>query len=819
MSFCRFSLTTMILLGSDYLLKPIQLPELLSPAGDLTALYAAVNSGADAVYLGYQSFGARASATNFDAEALEKAVKFAHFHHVRIHATMNTLVKQNEFEAAYSALEAISKAGVDAVIVQDIGIASLVKHSFPSLQLHASTQMALCNASGVGFAKQFGFDRVVLSRECSLEDIRKASACGIETEVFVHGALCSAVSGRCLMSSMAGGRSGNRGRCAQPCRQQLSLGTLNGALLSTKDLCLIDDLPALVSSGVHSLKIEGRLKSPEYVAVVTEAYRRALDDIASGSFSPDDPARRNELLQIYNRGGFTRGHAMGDEDASLCAAARSSHDGVALGTVLSQRGNLAAIHVQRDLNDGDTLQIRSDQDIDLRYSGHDVKAGDTATLRLRPDVHISSGDLISRLSDAKQLDHARAHQPKQYPITMQASFVMDQEMQLTISDGQNTVTSFGSVAAAAQKRAATAADIDKQLSKLGDTPFYLADKDHLQIQIDGSLFLPVSELNALRRDAVTKLINERIHQFEKSNHCARNEITTTSQNDISLHESPISSSTLAVVFSDIALASELKAHGATMLIYEPQIFTPVSLNTDLSGLQDRIWLRIPPQLSQQTLQDSLSVLDKHQDVLSGLMLESVGHLGIKVPLPIMAGEGIPITNKQGMTALASSQAQGFVLWPEWTKSDQDDLMPMRMPCLLKMYGRESLMLLNHCPHRVAKGLSHNRADCSLCTNQDMTCGKEYAELVDRKGYHFPLQRTVFPEGCIISTLNSLPTNLSKYNDDRIKLGAGMLLHFTTEQKQEQLELTQAFSALLDGQTQFMPILTSVTFGHWARGVE
>ncbi|MDD3336044.1 MAG: U32 family peptidase, partial [Eubacteriales bacterium] len=227
----------------------IHLPELLCPAGEEAALRAAIDEGANAVYLGYKAYGARASAVNFDAEALERSVRYAHLYHARVHVTVNTLVKPAEFEGVREALRVIASTGADAVIVQDLGVARLVRDDFPTLDLHASTQMALSNRSDALFAKEFGFQRVVLARECTLAEVRKVVQTGIETEIFAHGALCSGVSGRCLASSMAGGRSGNRGRCAQPCRMRMKLGELDAALLSLRDLCTWQDLPVLCESG------------------------------------------------------------------------------------------------------------------------------------------------------------------------------------------------------------------------------------------------------------------------------------------------------------------------------------------------------------------------------------------------------------------------------------------------------------------------------------------------------------------------------------------------------------------------------------------
>ena len=357
-------------------------PELLCPAGSEEALHAAVDSGADAVYLGSKAFGARASAVNFDDETLARAVEYAHLHHARVHVTVNTLVKEKEFSGVRETLRAIAVARADAVIVQDLGVAALVRDEFPTLKLHASTQMALSNADDAVFARNFGYDRVVLARECSLDEIRRVAETGVETEVFAHGALCTAVSGRCLMSSMAGGRSGNRGRCAQPCRMRFEWNGREAAWLSLKDLCAYPALPELWDAGVCSLKVEGRLKSPEYVAVVTEVYRRALDDLAAGRFDPEDPAPMEKLRQIFNRGGFTRGHAGGAEDAAMCAPERVSHEGLPLGTITSVRGNLARVRLIRPLHDGDSLQLRQRQDDDLRYSGPETPAGQEAVLRL-----------------------------------------------------------------------------------------------------------------------------------------------------------------------------------------------------------------------------------------------------------------------------------------------------------------------------------------------------------------------------------------------------------------------------------------------------
>ena len=258
--------------------------ELLAPAGTWEALEAAVNAGADAVYMGGKAFGARAYASNFDEEEMARAVYFAHMHRVRIFITVNTLVDDSEMETLANYLMFLNNVGVDGLIVQDVGVIRLCQKICPELPLHASTQMTVTNSGGVNFSKGIGLERTVLARELSLKEIKAACECGTEIETFIHGALCVCYSGQCLMSSLIGGRSGNRGRCAQPCRLPYALydakdnDMLKGKdagqyLLSPKDMNTLQILPELIEAGVCSYKIEGRMKRPEYVAVVVDAYR------------------------------------------------------------------------------------------------------------------------------------------------------------------------------------------------------------------------------------------------------------------------------------------------------------------------------------------------------------------------------------------------------------------------------------------------------------------------------------------------------------------------------------------------------------------
>lgn len=286
--------------------------ELLAPAGGMAQVKAAVQSGADAIYLGAGSFSARAGAENFDSSQLKEAVDYCHLYNVKVHCALNTLIKENEFDAALKTAAEINRCGVDAIIIQDIGLASVIKRAMPDIELHGSTQMTVTSLEGVRYLEEKGFSRVVLARELSYKEIERiVKGAKAEIEVFVHGAICQCYSGQCLMSSMLGGRSGNRGRCAQPCRQQYDL-LENGKkcdsayILSPKDMALINHLSELRKAGVASLKIEGRLKSPEYVSAVVGVYRKYLDDT-----KPASKEDMQELKNAFSRSGFTDGYFTG----------------------------------------------------------------------------------------------------------------------------------------------------------------------------------------------------------------------------------------------------------------------------------------------------------------------------------------------------------------------------------------------------------------------------------------------------------------------------------------------------------------------------
>ena len=346
--------------------------ELLSPAGNMLCLEAAIQNGADAVYVGLNRFSARANAENFTLEELKAAIDYAHLRNVKVHLTLNTLVKNEEFNNIIEYITVLYEHGLDAVIVQDLGLAKfLIKH-FPDLPVHASTQMTIHNLDGVLEAKKLGFSRVILSRETSLSDIEHiCKYSNIEIEAFIHGALCISYSGQCLFSSLVGSRSGNRGKCAQACRLPYELLENNkvidkGYLLSPRDMCGLEYVPSLIEAGVSSFKIEGRMKNPEYVAIVTRIYRKYIDMFLNTPTHYEILAEdKKTLLQAFNRGGFSTGHLSSDCNKNLIFKDKPNNMGIYIGHISNYNKNKGIITLK--LNE--SLSIRDGIGID----GEDCK--------------------------------------------------------------------------------------------------------------------------------------------------------------------------------------------------------------------------------------------------------------------------------------------------------------------------------------------------------------------------------------------------------------------------------------------------------------
>ena len=566
--------------------------ELLAPAGSREALVAAVESGADAVYLAGNMFGARAYADNFDEEGMREAIRFAHLRGVHVHVTVNTIMDSRELPELKKYLRFLYEAGADAVLVQDLGAARIVRETVPELPMHASTQMTVHNLDGVRALEALGFSRVVLSREVTLEAVRHiCTQAKAEIEVFIHGALCVCYSGQCLMSSMIGGRSGNRGRCAQPCRLPYTLvdekdndmlGDSAGKyLLSPRDMNTINLLPELLAAGVTSLKIEGRMKRPEYVAVAVGCYRRAVDSFLSGDFAvPEEDSRA--LAQIFNRD-FTTAYLEKKQGRNMMSDKRPNNRGLMLGRVqeyhpLTEDSGLAVLRLSDGISAGDQVDFwvkvggrvtATVQDMQLvtgirgksrlknarkNISKDDRKkqdrnqaknlaknasslnmqnllpvekaaAGDMAALTVKGRVF--PGDRVFKVYDGKLMDAAKAMYNtgapvRRFGVRAVVRAAVGQPLYLSFTD------EYGNVAEAetefmgqeAMKRPLTKETLMKQIGRLGTSIFTLRE---LKAEISGHVMVPVSELNEVRRKCVEQLEKMRLADFQAAADKARAE--------------------------------------------------------------------------------------------------------------------------------------------------------------------------------------------------------------------------------------------------------------------------------------------------------
>ena len=519
--------------------------ELLSPVGDFECLKAAVQNGANSVYFGGNLFNARASASNFDYDELEKAINYCALRNVKTHLTLNTLIKDSEFKDAVLLAKKAYELGIDALIVQDVGLAQFLMKLFPDLPIHASTQMTIHNLEGVQELEKLGYSRAVLSRELSIQEIEYICAnSNIEIETFIHGALCISYSGQCFFSSMVGGRSGNRGRCAQPCRLPYELIEKEkiidkGYLLSPRDLCALDFIPALIEAGVKCFKIEGRLKSPEYVATVTRIYRKYIDLYESGKEYKVDEKDVTELKQIFNRGGFSSGHLSTKANHDLIYKEKPNNMGLYVGNVAGY--NKLKGHVKLLLNEnlaiGDNINFEKENTkytiSELMLNNSNVpnaKVGSKVVIgRMKGNIHI--GDKIYKLSSKTQMDNAHNSYMSEHvklpvkcnitikkgePVVMEAAiYGLSDKLYKNIS----TKIISNLVPEKAINAPITKERIISQIKKTGDTPF---EFEEINISMDNDIFIPsIKELNEIRRMALLKLENmiiakvKRISQFSE----------------------------------------------------------------------------------------------------------------------------------------------------------------------------------------------------------------------------------------------------------------------------------------------------------------
>jgi putative protease len=738
-------------------------PELLAPAGTREAFLSAVHAGCDAVYLAGKQFGARASASNFTKDEMIDLLRHAHLRGVKVFVTVNTLVFDDEVEELLAWTDWLVEQGVDALIVQDFGMIDLLTKRYPDTPIHASTQTNTYSVPQAQALKQLGVKRIVLARETDIATaVAIKRATGLEIEVFVHGALCVSYSGNCLHSSMIGGRSGNRGECAQPCRLPYRLQK-DGVdqnepthILSTKDLMTIDHLGELIDAGIDSFKIEGRMRKPEYVAQAVLSYREAIEaHLSKRSF--DAESSIDKLKRVYNRD-YTSGYLLQIEPHTINQSKRPNHIGVDAGTVTNFRQGKASVELTDDLMIGDGVRFLSKEDYGMVVSrilfrGESVKTakkGDLVVLDLAASVAV--GTTMVKTLDIRLEESLRMYQDEAFKcIPIQGVFEAKEgePLALTIKGrGIDVKTTHAFLAVAAQKQATTTDQALDQLSKLGGTPYYWVD---LKAVADDRLFLPVKVLNELRRDAL-----------------AAWEQAVLKQDSARIVIAPAKPTPFAVAKPGLIVHVETQAqYEAAVRHGVREIYRDESLDID------------KPSGSVSIVTHGKRIRGETNNGLPAVA-EELGILAMTHPDGWIAGAYLNVTNIHSAALFARHGAAAVTLSPEMSKERVEQFAKNYertygvLPHLeLVVYGRVDLMITKYCP--IAKTMGANKTHCHLCEHA------EYA-IEDRVGAVFPLKND---GACNIRVLNARPTMLFDYLHDLNK--AGVIRHridFTVESGEE-----------------------------------
>ena len=745
--------------------------ELLAPAGSFASLKAAVAAGADAVYMGGARFGARAYAQNADQDEMIAAIEYAHLHGCRLYMTVNTLFKENELGELYEYLLPYYKAGLDGAIVQDLGALSFIREHFPGIELHASTQMTITSVYGAKELKRLGCCRVVPAREVSLEEIRRIyDETGMDIETFVHGALCYCYSGQCLMSSLIGGRSGNRGRCAQPCRlpyrvYEQEKGTAvnkedQKCVLSMKDLCTLDILPQILEAGVFSLKIEGRMKSPRYTAGVVRIYRKYLDrylEYGSEGYYVE-PEDKKELLDLFDRGGFTSGYY-------------------------------------------------------TRHNGCDMIA-----LKEKPEFRETNKELFDFL------DREYVETEKKEPVEGYAYLAEGLPSVLTLTCGDISVTVSGQEPQAAKNQPMTREKVIRQLGKTGATAFEFTE---LEAEVCGALFLPVQALNELRREGFEALTEAIQNQWRRKAPEAGEVQNGADSGEKSSRAAgcagPVPDESAGKRPMYLTVSAETGDQLSAALVV-PEVRR---ICLDASSFQPERWAEFVQLIHQAGKECYLTLPHIFRTHAIGFFrtyrscLEQAGFDGLLIrafeEIQWMREEQISLSasfdasvyawNHGAVHTLKEEQA-AFITAP-WELNSRE-LEPVfeacrreGLPAELIVYGRAPMMVSAQCITKTVKG-------CSKCPS--------LLWMKDRTGARLPVQNHC--AFCYNTILNPLPVSLHGCADSVKRLAPeGLRLCFTIETGEETKAVLNAFAAEFIRGENAEPPFTEFTRGHFRRGVE
>lgn len=800
-------------------------PELLSPAGSMEALVAAVQSGADAVYLGGKRFNARQYASNFDDEALREAVKYAHLRGVKVYITLNILVSDRELEEAFEYLLFLYNIGVDAVIVQDMGIASIIRETFPDFEVHASTQMTIYNLEGVKMLEDLGISRVVLARELSLKEVEYInSRSNIEVEVFIQGALCMCYSGQCLMSSIIGGRSGNRGRCAQPCRLGYSIVDREdenrvyrqGYLLSPRDLFTLEHMDRLLDARVNSFKIEGRMKRPEYVAAVTSIYRKAIDEYLRYGRIRDIEQGEKTIGKVFYRG-FTKGYIFGTCKDEFLSCERPDNRGIYIGKVKSydSRNGRVIIKLEDQLNLGDGIEFDTYRGGSFGTRVTSIKSGgkhrDSGEAGEAVEIdfkgQLKEGDRVFKTYDRMLMENLKENFSREnvrIPVHLAARFKVGTPSELYVWDekGHSVFVKGRKDVEKAVNVPVNRVRIKEQLNRTGGTPYFV---EGMEIDMDGEIFISISELNGLRREAFDRLSCERIRTD-------RQELSVTAKQKLEELTGTVGDEKcsdkvyLAVETGNSEIISSLIQAGADIVFlrYSDELGQKIQE----VGAAGKLYLKLPLVTRRKEMEKIKGFMREYGSLFDGIEVSNTGQIylckQLDDRLKVHGGATLNILNRMSAKAFYRWGCDSVTLSPELNLSQIKGLASDSSAlCEVVVHGRFRLMTIEY---PLLEGLPQ---------------GVSYG-LKDRKNMIFPL----YLDGTgRVEICNSQPLFMLDKMDDVKKSGVeGIRLIHRDEEIGCFLELVKNYKKAIsggeydEGLTELY-IQQGITRGHFYRGVD
>ena len=782
--------------------------ELLAPAGNLECLKIAIDNGADAVYIGGQDFSARAYAENFTRDEIIEAIKYAHIKSSKVYVTINTQIYDNELNRVIEFVDFLYLNDVDAIIVSDFGLINLLRNRYPKLAIHVSTQFNAHNLWQVKLLESLNVNRVILARETELSTIKYIkNNSNIEIEVFAHGALCISYSGNCLHSSFIGKRSGNKGTCAQPCRMEYTLLDNNRPvgskkyLLSTKDLNTLEYIDKLIDSNVCSLKIEGRMKSKEYVALVVKTYREAIDNYYETKTNKVDHLAIENMKLVFSRG-FTKGYMFYEKNGDFTNTFRPSHIGVKIGKVVSTKNNKVQIKLSSDIKQKDKIAIIQDKFDDIRmflskiyvknklvpmgYKDETIELSINSKVAKDADVYkIVDNDLMESINETYLKNNKK--------VPLRAKFIsnVNEPMALILKDNNNhsVLVKSDYIVEKANNSPTTTSKIEEQLNKLNNTAYYL---NTCNIVSDEQGIIPVKYINDLRREAISKMDEARMVVYNRTSDDIINDIEY-------IKEIKAPANQLKVKVKNIYQLEAISQLNGIAAIYYDDVDTYEVAKNKYPQLN--IIPVLPRIINDKSRSSSITsnsvVINNYGDLLK--------HEGSRIVSDLYMN----VANKLTVYSLCKYNIESITLSPELNRyqikqliNDFNEEYGFIPPLEMVVYGHYQTMITKHC--FISKEYGFNSKHCGACKNKKLA-------LLDRMHYTFPITTD---NDCNVTIYNSKAIHLIEYLDDIFESGVSSVrLDFSVENPQEVYDITKAYLDMIVYHDYNLN-LNDVTYGYY-----